>query len=567
MTENGARTDRAAAPFESVLQTGAVVRCMPQALARVQPVAKLESSRPPGAGQVVAAGVSRVGLSPLGLYCVLTVQAVLSLRLIWSNTAFLDEATYLFVGHVELAHLTTGSSVPDYPTYLSGAPVIYPPLAALANDLGGLAAARLLSMLFMLGATAFLWDLTSRLADRRAGFFAAAIFVALGPTQYLGAFATYDAMSLFLMTAAAWCVVAASRHTDSTLLVLAGAALLALSNATKYATGIFDPVVIALAALCVAQRRGVKPALARAGFIAVSSVGLLAGLLGLGGPLYVTGILSTTLARASAGNSAATVLTLSARWIGPVVLFAALGVVIVLLSRQGRYQVAIVTLLTAAGLLVPLNQARIHTTTSLSKHVDFGAWFAAAAAGIAVAWITRAVKWRELQLLAGAAGLGAIAVAGSHGRAQAGNFYQVWPNSSEVVANLRSLTLAHPGNYLAEDFDVPAYYLEGRNSWHQWSNTWYFSYTVPDTDIQLTGPAAYDAAIADHYFSLIILDFGDTAPMDKNITEYIRESGQYHVIAEAKYWDKFGTGQFTIWAYRPSAKASGGSSWPRLDRR
>jgi hypothetical protein len=539
---------------------------MPPALAGVQPVTQQESTRPPGGRHQVAAGVSRVGLTPLGLYCVLTVQAVLSLRLIWSNTAFLDEATYLFVGHVELAHLQTGSPVPDYPTYLSGAPVIYPPLAALANDLGGLAVARILSLLFMLGATAFLWDLTSRLADRRAGFFAAAIFVALGPTQYLGAFATYDAMSLFLMTAAAWCVVAARDRTDSTLLVLGGAALLAFSNATKYATGIFDPVVIALGALCVADKRGVKPALARAGFVAVSSVGLLAGLLGLGGPLYVTGILSTTLARASAGNSAVTVLTLSARWIGPVVLLAALGVVLTVLSRPSRYQVAIVTLFAAAGLLVPLNQARIYTTTSLSKHVDFGAWFAAAAAGIAVAWLTRAVKWPELQLLAGALGLGAIAIVASHGRAQAGNFYQVWPNSTEVVAKLQSLTRAHPGDYLAEDFDVPAYYLEQENRWDQWSNTWYFTYTVPGTDIQLTGPMAYHAAIANHYFSLIILDFGDTATMDKNITQYIRESRQYHVIAEAKYWDKFGTGQFTVWAYQPSAQATGGATWPHPSR-
>src|ERR1039457_4534116 len=36
-------------------------------------------------------------LAPLGLMCLLTVQAVLSMRLIWSNTAFLDEATYLYV--------------------------------------------------------------------------------------------------------------------------------------------------------------------------------------------------------------------------------------------------------------------------------------------------------------------------------------------------------------------------------------------------------------------------------------------------------------------------------------
>lgn len=176
-------------------------------------------------------------LAPLGLMCVLTVQAVLSMRLIWSNTAFLDEATYLYVGHVELAHWLTGSSVPAYPTYLSGVPVIYPPLAALANDVGGLAAARILSLCFMLGGTSLLWGMTSRLADRRSAFFAAAIFAALGPTQYLGAFATYDAMALFLMTAAAWCVVAARDRADSTLLVLAGAALLALANATKYATG------------------------------------------------------------------------------------------------------------------------------------------------------------------------------------------------------------------------------------------------------------------------------------------------------------------------------------------
>ena len=58
--------------------------------------------------------------------------------------------------------------------------------------------------------------------------------------------------------------------------MLAGGALLALANATKYATGIFDPVIIVLAALSVAAKRGTKPGLGRAGFVAVSSVGLLA---------------------------------------------------------------------------------------------------------------------------------------------------------------------------------------------------------------------------------------------------------------------------------------------------
>ena len=55
-------------------------------------------------------------------------------------------------------------------------------------------------------------------------------FWALFSTQFLGAFATYDAMSLFLLAAATWCVVAAEQRDDSTLLVIAGAALLALEQ-------------------------------------------------------------------------------------------------------------------------------------------------------------------------------------------------------------------------------------------------------------------------------------------------------------------------------------------------
>ena len=133
-----------------------------------------------------------------------------------------------------LADRGVGSRVPDV---LSGAPVIYPPLVALANDLGGLAAARVLSLCFMLGATSVLWGMTSRLADRRSAFFAAAFFAALGPTQSLGAFATPDAMALFLMTAAAWCVVAARDRADSTVLLLGGAGLLALANATSTRRG------------------------------------------------------------------------------------------------------------------------------------------------------------------------------------------------------------------------------------------------------------------------------------------------------------------------------------------
>jgi hypothetical protein len=367
-------------------------------------------------------------------------------------------------------------------------------------------------------------------------------------------------MALFLMTAAAWSVVAARDHSDATLLVLAGAALLALANATKYATLLFDPVIIALAVLSVAAKHGMKPGMARGGYLAVASFGLLGALLALGGPLYITGVLSTTVARATGGDSPLRVLMDSAEWIGWLCLIAVLAIAVALFSREHRFQVAIFTLLAGAAFLVPLNQARIQTTTSLSKHVDFGAWFAAVAAGYAIARLSRIGPWRQGPVVAAVLALGIIVLPiGILGRAQAWDFFQVWPNSSKVTEILRSLTKANSGNYLAEDYDVEAYYLENSIRWQRWSNTWYFSYARPGATRPIAGPAAYQAAVRDHYFSLIILDFGDTANVDRSITGDIRKAGDYHVIAEAPYWDKFGTGQFTIWAYQPSHPNNGPS--------
>ena len=102
------------------------------------------------------------------LLVVLAVQAALSLRLVRADTAFDDEAMSLWAGHLEWAHWLHGTPIPPFPKYFSGAPVIYPPLGALADSLGGLAAARVLSLLFMLGATALLWG-TARPALWAAG--------------------------------------------------------------------------------------------------------------------------------------------------------------------------------------------------------------------------------------------------------------------------------------------------------------------------------------------------------------------------------------------------------------
>ena len=482
------------------------------------------------------------------LIAILTVQAILSLQLVWSNTAFLDEAIYLSAGHLEIAHWLHGTPVPAYATYFSGAPVIYPPIGAIADSIGGLAGARILSLIFMLGTTSLLWSLTSKLFGRRAAVCAAVLFAILGPTLRLGAFATFDAMALFLLAASAWCMVWSQDRDDSALRLLAGTVLLALANATKYSTLLFDPSVIALAGLAVAGRRGPKAAAARSGYVAAGVFSLISALLAIGGPWYLAGALYTTLSRPLGGSSALLVLTDSWKWVGSVCVIAAAGVILCVVHRHGRVQALTLTVLAASGILAPLNQARIHTTTSLSKHVDFGAWFAAAAAGYAISRLSQVGRGKLLHLAVTAFVLTLIAVPlGITGRTQASEIFHEWPNSARLTAQLRSLTRHYPGHYLAEDYDVPAYYLQSTISWQRWSSTWYFSYTSPGASHTLTGLAAYRAAINRHYFSLIIFNFIDTAQTDGEIIADMQQAGGYQVVAVVPS----SVGQYTIWAYEP----------------
>src|SRR5690242_19901211 len=315
------------------------------------------------------------------LLAVLAVQAALSFRLIGADTAFQDEALYLWAGHLEWARVLHGTPLPPFPSYFSGAPVIYPPIAALADSVGGLAAARGLSLVFMLAATALLWDTTDRLFGRRAAFFAAALFAVLGPTLHLGAFATYDAMALFLLALATWLIVRAGERQDATGWMIGAGGALALANATAYSSALFDPVVLLIAVVTALPRPGGKMAAARAAtLLAIVAVILTPGLL-LGGSRYLHGISVTTLQRASGNDSPLTVLAHFWSWTGIIVVAALCGAVIGWVSQPGRSRAWLLTLLAVAALLVPAEQASLFTTASLNKHGAMGAWFAAIAAG------------------------------------------------------------------------------------------------------------------------------------------------------------------------------------------
>ena len=370
----------------------------------------------------------------LPLLVILIAQAGLSLRLIWSNTAFQDEALYLWAGRLEWAHWLHGTPLPAYPfaVYFSGAPVAYPPLGALASDAWGLAGARVLSLIFMLGATALLYSVTRWLTlDRRAAMVAAAVFAFLGPTQNLGAFATYDAMALFLLALAAWLAIRSGGRWGELFLVACALALVA-ADVTKYAALLWNPVVIALAVLGPAKGTPLRAAERGIRLVIYGTAVALPLLFLAGGSSYVTGVMFTTLSRGIPGTTPPLdVIADAFNWIGVAFLLALIGFALNF-STGHRRSYWLCGILVAAALLAPLNQARIDTLTSLQKHVTFGCWFAAIVAGYAATALTRRVNprkgWR----------VPAVAVAAILfiGVFQASNMFTWWPNASGMTREL-----------------------------------------------------------------------------------------------------------------------------------
>jgi hypothetical protein len=459
---------------------------------------------------------------PWPLLAVLAVQAALSVSMVRARTAFGDEALYLSAGHLEWSHWLHGTQIPAYQTWFSGAPVIYPSIGAIADSLGGLTAARLLSLAFMLGVTSFLWSTARRLlADERAAFFAAALFAVLAPTLHVGSFATYDALALLLLAAATWCA-AGVRGQNAARRIIAAGILLALANATKYATALYDPTVVCVTILNSWPDIGWKPALRRAAFLVSVAVAVLGVLLALGGSGYVTGIHLTTTGRVHGTDTASAVFADAWSWIAVVVVPAVVAAVVCAVRRRWQ-QALMLAVLALSALLAPADQARIQTATSLNKHVDFGAWFAAIAAG----YLLSSLPWRRVVLavwLAAWIPVTAIDVAQAHAMID-------WPDVTGLVKVVRPMT-AHGGHFLVETTDILQYYLPD-TTWRQWSGT------------QNNNPEYYQQAIARHYFSVVVLSFNQTLATDYVIALDLSENSGYQLAAKVSS----GKTVFYVWEY------------------
>lgn len=487
---------------------------------------------------------------------ILVVQAILSLRL--RNTAFEDEALYLYAGHLNLDHLLHGGPAhPEFARYFSGSPMIYPPFAAAVDGMFGLGGARLIGFACMIGCTGLAYSMSRRLFNERVGLAAAGAFAIAQSTIFLGNFATYDPPALFLLALAAWLVVRCASERGWAVYVFAPP-LLALAVAVKYAALLYVPVVVVLAFVTTFRRRRAA-AVVRLLLVPALTGALLAGALVRAGHDYLTALSHTTTQRATGSDSIMSLLGESAEWGGLLFALAVLGTVLyvwrprmgeVATSREaegpGRLRRLLLgTLLTGTALLAPVYQIHLHTGVSLHKHIGYGLFFAAPMAGVGLTRIVGAhfrnpqigiLIWVTLLVL---------------GMSQSQSRYAVWPDSRPMVATLRA-QLVPKGHYLAESNWVALYYLRGRTRPEQWDSTYTMNYT--DTKGRhLTGEQAYRSAIAAGYFSVVELDGIDTPGLDRTLAADLQQNPSYRLLAKLPYRTSGPDGTYQIWVKNPAS--------------
>lgn len=411
-------------------------------------------------------GPLRFLVHPLTLIC--AVQTALSLTLIRSNTAFTDEADYLWLGRLRLANWLHASAWPSATGQhvLPGSPDIYPPIGALADAIGGLTAARIASLAFMLGATVLLYFTARQLFDATAAAFAVGLWAISEPALRL-AFATADPLSVLLTALAGWLIVQAGSRSRHGELVAASGAVLALATATSYSAIIIDPVVIAFAFFAWLPRVGARQAAYSAGWLATAFALFLGLLLTLSGSW--SGFGYTAFGRYIVTHQGPTqVLNDLWNYAGLIVVLAAVGV-IVAAGAEGTQRAALVGLLGCAALTVPAAQFLTRTTDLADRHLAYGTFFGVMAAGYGCAKVIRWLPSARRQFTLACCAVALIYPATAAWQS-AWDVYHGWPDAGQFIASFAPAASRTQGYlYAAGQTHVVEYYTPQVGDSARWS--------------------------------------------------------------------------------------------------
>ncbi len=485
----------------------------------------------------------------LPLPLILLLQAGTSL-LALRNTAFQDEALYLLAGReILLSWMGKVPYLEPYGLYFSGYPSFYPVIGSMLDFLGGLEAARLFSLLCMLIVTTCVYFMTIQFFNRQSALIAAFLFACEGSVLFLGRLATYDAFCLCLLALALMFSLRASKAASAQTLLAVGP-LLVLAVAAKYAGLLFVPTVLALLAWWSWKHKGLEEMLVRLGIALFSLVvsGFIA-FLNLDKQV-LTGLSFTTTNRVSFIESAPIVVIQHIAVMEGIFF----GLAFLGLLLCGRQRLLPGLLLFGSALLAPLYHTYKGELVSLDKHLAFSMFFLAPLAGFAIAslvgwWQKRSVRLSWFTALA------LCLLTFPLGLQQARYLYDGWPSSSQLTTFLRPRVQPGIGHYLAEDSDVLRYNLKNETNIWEWNSLDYFVYTDKKQH-DLSGEAAYKAALQEGYFDLIELSYGYHASLATQLTQSLTASKLYDLVARIPFHNSYGSGYYWVWSKHMTSSIS-----------
>ena len=424
------------------------------------------------------------------LVLILVLQALIAEATL-HNTAFQDEANYIFAGRQIWQHWLGGPPVGiNYSYFISGCPYVYPVIGGGLDLLGGLELVRSFSLLCMLVVTACGYYVTKNLFDQKSAIFAAIFFTCQGPVIFLSRLATYDPLCLCLLALATALAVNASQ-TQRPWRTLGIGPLLVLAFGAKYAALLFIPSVLAILALCSLYTWGWRRMLARGSLALLSLVG--AGVMTALAVIHFDPSMLHALT-ASTTNRVVAIeysrLYLTGHVVQMVGISLAIGLAGFVFARQKQLLIALLFL--GSALLIPAYHIYKAELVSLDKHLAFSMFFVMPVAGFALASLSGFQP--RFRFGAGRhwlAGLAVCLILFLIGTQEAQNMYSSWPPTTKLAYVFNTQVRPASGRYLTDQFEVMRYSLRDDTYYWQWTGLDFFEYTdkqgsLPPSVMKLT---------------------------------------------------------------------------------
>lgn len=440
---------------------------------------------------------------------ILLLQAVSAVRL--RNTAFQDEALYLYTGSWILQSWADPDVVvsTNPESFFSGAPMLYPVLAALLDQVGGLTLARLFSTVCMLSATVAIYWGTNVLFEhhprpRTAGIFSAFVFALSAPVIFLSNFATFDAPSFALIAWATALSIWSSKRNRSVLWGVAIGALCSLAVLLKYSSAVDVPFVLLLTLVVGWAVRSTRVRSMVRGVVAgITTLAVLIGSVLTWASELLAGLRMTTTARAAIIDQTPvwTLVTQVGVWTGITFALMISGGIYLM-----RRQPILAVVLLAGTMTATSYQIAMGESVSLHKHLVLGMIFGAPLAGVLLSALVRAAHAASILLVVAICYFALVV-----GLIQSEKLFTVWADTSSLHDTVEFAVDSMPRIYSLVEVPEPLTYSLGNKTdpW-QWTSTYAGSFFYDDPDenghVLLQGVEAYQHALEDNYFQLVILD-------------------------------------------------------------